>query len=241
PGKKRVFSAIQLRRLEKLRIPTNLAPNELSTEQKSAFARLNINPESITWNRVMDVNDRYLRQITIGEAPTEKGFSRKTQFDISVASELMAILALCDNLGDAKERIGRIVVAYSKDEKPVPITCDDLGVTGAVTVLIKDAVKPTLMQSLEGTPVFVHCGPFANIAHGNSSIIADKIALDLVGEKGYVLTECGFGADIGFEKFVNIKSRTSGIFPDCAVLVATVRALKMHGGGPNVTPGATIP
>ncbi|XP_054154252.1 C-1-tetrahydrofolate synthase, cytoplasmic-like [Oppia nitens] len=241
PGKKRVFSPIQLRRLEKLGISTNLSPNELTPQQKGQFARLNIDPDSITWNRVLDVNDRYLRKITVGEAPTEKGLSRKTQFDISVASELMAILALCDNLADARERIGRIVVAFSKDEKPVPITCDDLGVTGAVAVLLKDALKPTLMQSLEGTPVLVHCGPFANIAHGNSSIIADKIALNLVGKDGFVLTECGFGADIGFEKFVNIKSRTSGLFPDCAVLVATIRALKMHGGGPNVTPGATLP
>lgn len=241
PNKPRKFSKIQLRRLEKLGIPTEIEPDQLTDEQKTEFSRLNIDIDTITWNRVVDCNDRYLRSITIGQASTEKGLSRKTQFDIAVASELMAILALGQNMLDIKQRIGRIVVAFSKHQPPRPITCDDLGVTGAVMVLLKDAIKPTLVQTLEGTPVFVHCGPFANIAHGNSSVIADKIALELVGPDGFVLTESGFGADVGLEKLVDIKSRASGLKPDLVVLVCTIRALKSHGGGPLVTPGAILP
>ncbi|XP_077669336.1 monofunctional C1-tetrahydrofolate synthase, mitochondrial isoform X4 [Eretmochelys imbricata] len=162
----------------------------------------------------------------------------KAQFDIAVASEIMAILALTTSLADMKERLGKMVVANDKNGQPV--TAEDLGVTGALAVLMKDAIKPTLMQTLEGTPVFVHAGPFANIAHGNSSVLADKIALKLVGEGGFVVTEAGFGADIGMEKFFNIKCRASGLVPSVVVLVATVRALKMHGGGPNVTAGAPL-
>lgn len=153
----------------------------------------------------------------------------------------MAILSLSNNLTELKQRIANIVVACSRHTPPRPVTCDDLGLTGAVTALLKDAIKPTLIQTLEGTPVFVHCGPFANIAHGNSSVIADKIGLELVGPDGFVLTECGFGADIGLEKFLNIKCRASGLAPDVVVIVATVRALKNHGGGPPVTPGAVLP
>lgn len=152
----------------------------------------------------------------------------------------MAILSLSNDLTDAKARIGKIVVAFSKHTPPRPVTCDDLGLTGAVTALLKDAIKPNLIQTLEGTPVLVHCGPFANIAHGNSSVIADKIALDLVGPGGIVLTEAGFGEDIGLEKAINIKCRGSGLKPDCIVIVATIRALKCHGGGPPVTPGAVL-
>jgi methylenetetrahydrofolate dehydrogenase (NADP+)/methenyltetrahydrofolate cyclohydrolase/formyltetrahydrofolate synthetase len=181
-----------------------------------------------------------LRKITIGQSATEKGFTRETNYDISVASELMAVLALANDMADARERIGRIVVGQSTDEPPRPITCEDLCIAGAVMVMLKDAMKPNLVQTLEGTPVLVHCGPFANIAHGNSSIIADKIALDLVGPDGYVLTEAGFGADVGLEKFMHIKARASGLMPDCAVIVATVRALKTHGGGPPVTPGGKL-
>ncbi|XP_058880108.1 monofunctional C1-tetrahydrofolate synthase, mitochondrial-like isoform X5 [Acipenser ruthenus] len=150
----------------------------------------------------------------------------------------MAILALTDGLADMKDRLGKMVVA--SDKKGHPITAEDLGVTGALAVLMKDAIKPTLMQTLEGSPVFVHAGPFANIAHGNSSVLADKIALKLVGEGGFVVTEAGFGADIGMEKFFNIKCRVSGLRPNVVVLVATVRALKMHGGGPNVSAGAPL-
>ncbi|XP_064196586.1 monofunctional C1-tetrahydrofolate synthase, mitochondrial-like [Anguilla rostrata] len=163
----------------------------------------------------------------------------ETQFDIAVASEIMAILALTDGLADMKERLGRMVVGTSRTGRPV--TADDLGVTGALAVLMKDAIKPTLMQTLEGTPVFVHAGPFANIAHGNSSVLADKLALKLVGEEGFVVTEAGFGADIGMEKFFNIKCRASGLRPHVVVLVATVRALKMHGGGPSVSAGSPLP
>ncbi|KAM9355252.1 monofunctional C1-tetrahydrofolate synthase, mitochondrial isoform 3-T4 [Pholidichthys leucotaenia] len=163
----------------------------------------------------------------------------ETGFDIAVASEIMAILALADSLVDMKNRLGRMVVGTSHSGQPV--TAEDLGVSGALAVLMKDAIKPTLMQTLEGSPVFVHAGPFANIAHGNSSVLADKLALKLVGQDGFVVTEAGFGADIGMEKFFNIKCRASGLRPNAVVLVATVRALKMHGGGPNVSAGAPLP
>ncbi|XP_065536639.1 monofunctional C1-tetrahydrofolate synthase, mitochondrial isoform X6 [Lathamus discolor] len=233
----RGFSAIQLARLRRLGI-YKTDPGTLTEEEVSRFARLDIDPSTITWQRVVDTNDRFLRKITIGQANTEKGFIRQAQFDIAVASEIMAILALTTSLQDMKERLGKMVVA--NDKKGEPVTAEDLGVTGALAVLMKDAIKPTLMQTLEGTPVFVHAGPFANIAHGNSSVLADKIALKLVGEKGFVVTEAGFGADIGMEKFFNIKCRASGLVPSVVVLVATVRALKMHGGGPNVTAGAPL-
>lgn len=186
----------------------------------------------------MDVNDRFLRKISIGQGPEEKGMVRETGFDISVASEIMAVLALTTSLADMRERLGKMVIGNSKAGEP--ITADDLGVGGALTVLMKDAIHPTLMQTLEGTPVLVHAGPFANIAHGNSSIVADKIALKLVGPGGFVVTEAGFGADIGTEKFMNIKCRYSGLTPQCAVIVATVRALKMHGGGPEVVAGKPL-
>jgi len=176
-----------------------------------------------------------LRGITIGQGDEEKGFEIKTNFQITVASELMAILALTTSLADMRERIGRIVIGVSRQGEP--ITADDLGCAGALTVLMKDTIKPNLMQTLEGTPVFVHAGPFANIAHGNSSIIADRIALKLAD---YVITESGFGSDMGMEKFFDIKCRTSGLIPNAVVLVATVRALKMHGGGPKVTAGAPL-
>ncbi|TKR70529.1 hypothetical protein L596_022549 [Steinernema carpocapsae] len=235
---KRRLSAIQQRRLGRLGIKVPEDANDLSPEDRARFARLDIDPETIVWNRVIDTNDRFLRKITIGQAATEKGHVRDTQFVISVGSELMAILGLCMNLKDMHDRIGKIVIA--NDKKGNPVTADDVGVTGALTVLMKDTVRPNLMQTLEGTPVFVHAGPFANIATGASSIIADKIALKLVGEHGYVVTEAGFGADIGMEKFFNIKCRYSGLKPSAVVLVATIRALKMHGGGPNVSPGAPL-
>ncbi|NXC66790.1 C1TM protein, partial [Anhinga anhinga] len=233
----RGFSAIQLARLRRLGI-NKTDPGTLTEEEISKFVRLDIDPSTITWQRVVDTNDRFLRKVTVGQANTEKGFVRQAQFDIAVASEIMAILALTTSLQDMKERLGKMVVA--NDKKGEPVTAEDLGVTGALAVLMKDAIKPTLMQTSEGTPVFVHAGPFANIAHGNSSVLADKIALKLVGEKGFVVTEAGFGADIGMEKFFNIKCRASGLVPSVVVLVATVRALKMHGGGPNVTAGAPL-
>ena len=197
--------------------------------------RLNINPYSITWNRVVDVNDRALRNIIVGLGESIDGRPRTSGFDISVASEIMAILALSSSLQDMRQRIGKIVIGSDKSGNP--ITAKDLGVAGAMTVLMKEAIKPNLMQTIEGQPAFVHAGPFANIAHGNSSIIADKIALKLTD---YVVTESGFGADIGMEKFFNIKCRVSGLIPDCVVLVATIRALKMHGGGPRVIPGRDL-
>ncbi|XP_010960559.1 C-1-tetrahydrofolate synthase, cytoplasmic [Camelus dromedarius] len=234
----RTFSDIQIRRLQRLGIEKT-DPTTLTDEEINRFARLDIDPETITWQRVLDTNDRFLRKITIGQAPTEKGHTRMTQFDISVASEIMAVLALTSSLEDMRERLSKMVVASSK--KGEPISTEDLGVSGALTVLMKDAIKPNLMQTLEGTPVFVHAGPFANIAHGNSSIIADRVALKLVGPEGFVVTEAGFGADIGMEKFFNIKCRYSGLRPHVVVLVATVRALKMHGGGPTVTAGLPLP
>ncbi len=233
----RSFSPAMLRRLEKLGI-TKTNPDDLTDEEISRFARLDIDPDTITWRRVVDVNDRLLRGITVGQGPAEKGHGRETGFDITVASEIMAILALATDLADLRDRLGRMVFAYNKQGDP--LTAEDLGVAGALAVLMRDALQPTLMQTLEGTPAFVHAGPFANIAHGNSSIIADQLALKLVGPEGYVLTEAGFGADIGMEKFFNIKCRTSGLQPDAVVLVATIRALKTHGGGPAVKAGAPL-
>lgn len=225
------------RRLKKLGI-SKTNPDDLTPDEVKRFARLDIDPESITWRRVMDVNDRFLRKITVGQGPEEKGMVRETGFNISVASEIMAVLALTTSLGDMRERLGKMVIGNSKAGEP--ITADDLGIGGALTVLMKDAINPTLMQTLEGTPVLVHAGPFANIAHGNSSIVADKIALKLVGKGGFVVTEAGFGADIGTEKFMNIKCRYSGLVPQCAIVVATIRALKMHGGGPEVVAGRPL-
>ncbi len=233
----RRFSPVMLRRLKKLGInKTN--PNDLTPEERLRFAHLDIDVNSITWRRVTDTNDRMLRQITIGQGPEEKGMTRVTGYDISVASEIMAILALTTSLADMRERLGAMVIGTSKAGEP--ITADDIGAGGALTVLMKDAIQPNLMQTLEGTPAFVHAGPFANIAHGNSSIVADQIALKLVGKDGYVLTESGFGADIGMEKFFNIKCRYSGLVPNCVVMVATIRALKMHGGGPKVVAGQPL-
>lgn len=233
----RSFSPVMLKRLKKLGIEkTN--PDDLSDDEVLRFVRLDIDPETVTWRRVIDTSDRYLREITVGQSPTEKGITRETGFDITVASEIMAILALTTSLQDMRERLGNMVVACSKSGEA--ITADDLGTGGALTVLMKDAIMPNLMQTLEGTPAFVHAGPFANIAHGNSSILADQIALKLVGTDGFVLTESGFGADIGMEKFFNIKCRYSGLVPDCVVLVATIRALKMHGGGPKVSAGTPL-
>lgn len=231
------FSEIQMRRLKKVGI-NKTDPETLNANEISKFVRLNIDPNTIMWNRVLDVNDRFLRQITIGQSPTESRCTRQTSFCIAVASEIMAVLALSENISDMKERLSRMVVAFDKSGKPV--TADDLGVSGALAVLLKDSIEPTLIQTLEGTPVLVHAGPFANIAHGCSSIAADNIGLKVVGEKGLVVTEAGFGSDIGMEKFFNIKCRVSKKIPHAVVLVATVRALKMHGGGPKVTPGTPL-
>ena len=203
--------------------------------------RLAIDPYSIQWKRVADVNDRSLRNIMVGMGGKPDGKPRESGFDITVASELMAILALVDGddyasaLKNLRDRVGNIVVGYSKQGEAV--TLEDIEVAGAVTVLMKDALHPNLMQTTEGQAAFVHAGPFANIAHGNSSILADHVALHL-GD--YVVTESGFGADIGMEKFFDIKCRASGLVPDAVVLVATIRALKMHGGGPRVVPGRKL-
>jgi len=209
---------------------------------KRGVKRLDIDPETITWRRVVDICDRSLREIQVGfnddklkDGSPSPVFPRVTGFDITVSSEIMAILALATSLADMRERFGRMVVGL--DRKGNPVHVEQLGAAGAVTVLMKEALMPTLMQTLEGQPAFVHAGPFANIAHGNSSIVADKIAVKLAD---YVVTESGFGADIGMEKFFDIKCRTSGLIPNAVVLVATVRALKMHGGGPAVKPGAPL-
>ncbi len=198
--------------------------------------QLDLNPYSITWQRVVDLNDRALRNVVIGLGGKANGNPREAGFDIAVASEVMAILALATGLDDLRQRLGRIVVGTTFDGQPV--TAEDLKVAGAMTVLMKDALMPTLLQTLEHTPALVHAGPFANIAHGNSSVIADQIALRL-GD--YVVTESGFGADIGMEKFMNIKCRASGLTPDCVVIVATIRALKMHGGVGKVIAGKPLP
>ncbi|RMD40991.1 hypothetical protein DV735_g4129, partial [Chaetothyriales sp. CBS 134920] len=244
---KREFKPSMLRRLKKLGIDkTN--PDDLTEDEITRFARLDIDPDTITWRRVLDVNDRSLRGITINQAPTEKGLTRQTGFDISVASECMAILALSNSLAEMRERLGSMVIGTSKAGDPV--TCDDIGCGGALTALLKDTIKPNLMQSLEGTPVFVHAGPFANISIGNSSILADKLALKLAGTEpdedhdakaGFVVTEAGFDFTMGGERFFNIKCRTSGLVPDVIVIVATIRALKLHGGAPDVAAGAPLP
>ena len=231
---KRSFAPTMLRRLKKLGI-AKTDPEELTAEERGRFAVLDIDPAGITWNRVIDISDRFLRKIEVGLGPDEKGHTRITGYDISVASEIMAILALTTSLADLRERIGRCVIGTSKAGEAV--TVEDLGVAGAATVLMKDAIMPNLMQTVEGQPAFVHAGPFANIAHGNSSIIADQIALKLAD---YVVTESGFGGDMGMEKFMDIKCRYSGLIPNCVVLVATVRALKMHGGGPKVVAGKPL-
>lgn len=235
--KKRTFAKVMLKRLKKLGIEKS-NPDELTPAEVKSFVRLDLDPALITWRRVLDVNDRFLRKITVGQGPEEKGMTRETGFDIAVGSEIMAVLALTTSMADMRERLGNMVVGTSKGGDPV--TADDLGIGGALTVLMKDAIHPTLMQTLEGTPVLVHAGPFANIAHGNSSVVADQIALKLVGREGFVVTEAGFGSDIGVEKFFNIKCRYSGLTPQCAVIVATVRALKMHGGGPAVVAGKPL-
>jgi methylenetetrahydrofolate dehydrogenase (NADP+)/methenyltetrahydrofolate cyclohydrolase/formyltetrahydrofolate synthetase/formate--tetrahydrofolate ligase len=211
------------------------------TLERRGLRRLAIDPYSIQWRRVADVNDRALRNVIVGMGGKPDGKPREAGFDITVASELMAILALVDGddyssaLANLRRRVGKIVVANTK--KGVPVTLEDVEVAGAVTVLMKDTLHPNLMQTIEGQAAFVHAGPFANIAHGNSSILADHVALHL-GD--YVVTESGFGADIGMEKFFDIKCRASGLVPDAVVLVATVRALKMHGGGPRVVPGRAL-
>uniref|UniRef100_A0A7S2E0F1 formate--tetrahydrofolate ligase n=1 Tax=Octactis speculum TaxID=3111310 RepID=A0A7S2E0F1_9STRA len=237
----RKFAPPMLRRLVRLGIDKT-DPSDLTEEEASRFARLDIDPDTITWRRVLDTCDRMLRGMQIGIGPAEMKkatpATRTTGVDIAVASEIMAVLALTTSLEDMKDRLCRMVIGRSKSGTPV--TCDDIGCTGAIMVLMKDAVEPTLMQTVEQTPVLVHAGPFANIAHGQSSVIADQIALKLVGEDGFVITEAGFGADIGMEKFFNIKCRYSGLVPGCAVIVATVRALKMHGGGPPVKGGGEL-
>lgn len=245
-GKRTFDNPVFQRRLKKVGIEKT-DPEDLTIEEKGKFARLDIAPETITWRRVLDVNDRHLRAITVGQAPTEKGLTRETGFDISVASECMAILALSNDLADMRDRLGRMVVATSRSGDPV--TCDDIGAAGALTALMKDAIKPNLMQTVEGTPVFVHAGPFANISIGASSVLADKIALKLAGTEadedhnkktGFVVTEAGFDFTMGGERFFNIKCRSSGLVPDVVVVVATVRALKVHGGGPEIVPGAAL-
>jgi formate--tetrahydrofolate ligase len=196
---------------------------------------IDLDPYAVTWRRVLDISDRALRTVTIGLGGRFGGVPRETGYDITSASEVMVVLALANDLQDLRKRIGRIVVGSARDGHPV--TTEDLKVAGAMTVLMKDAVMPNLLQNMEGGPVFVHAGPFGNIAHGNSSIIADRIALKLAD---YVVTEAGFGADLGFEKFCNIKCRTSGLSPDCAVLVCTVRALKAHSGRYEIRPGKPL-
>lgn len=207
--------------------------------QKNDLPALRIDPERVVWKRVMDHNDRALRMVTIGKNEDGKiinGYQREDGFDITAASELMAILALTSDLQDLRQRIGRIVVAYNLDGDPV--TTEDLQVAGAMTVTMKFAINPTLMQTLEGVPTFVHSGPFANIAHGNSSIIADNIALKLTD---YTVTEGGFGSDMGLEKACNIKATLSGKAPDCAVLVATLRGIKANSGLFPLSPGQALP
>lgn len=197
--------------------------------------KLNIDPETIMWRRVVDVSDRFLRNVKIGLGTKNDGIPRDAGFDITVASEVMAILALTSSLKDLRQRLGKVVLAYTRDGQPV--TTEDLKVRGSMAALMKDAIKPNLIQTLENTPCFVHAGPFANIAHGNSSILQDRIALAL---SDYVVTEAGFGADCGAEKFFDIKCRASGLKPDAAVIVCSIRALKAHSGKFKVVAGKPL-
>jgi len=230
------FAPWMYARLKKLGISAE-KPSDLNAEDRRRFFRLNIDPYSITLNRVIDVNDRAIRNVVIGLGTKDDGRPRQTGFDITVASEVMAILALATSLKDLRARIGRMVIGTDRNRKP--ITAEDLGVAGAMTVLLKDALMPNLMQTLVGSPAFVHAGPFANIAHGNSSVVADMIGIKLASG-GYLVTESGFGADCGMEKFFDIKCRVSGLIPNCVVIVASIRALKMHGGGPRVVAGIPL-
>ncbi|NLL62357.1 MAG: formate--tetrahydrofolate ligase [Candidatus Atribacteria bacterium] len=197
--------------------------------------KMNIDLHKVGINRVVDISDRALRSIIVGLGGKENGIPRETGFDITVASEVMAILALATDIFDLRERLGRITVAYTTNGQP--ITAEDLKAAGAMTVLLKDALKPNLIQTLEHGPCFMHCGPFANIAHGNNSVLADAIATKLAD---YVVTEAGFGSDMGFEKMCNIKCRASKLKVDCAVIVSTIRALKMHGGLIKVVAGKPL-
>lgn len=198
--------------------------------------RLGIDPESITWRRVVDINDRTLREIVIGLGPKTNGVVRQTGFDITAASEVMTILALASSIKDMRERLGRIVIGFTYDGEPV--TAEDIKAAGAMAVIMRDALKPNLLQTLEGTPALVHAGPFGNIATGNSSVVSDLIATH-TGD--YLITEAGFGADMGAERFFNIKCRVSGLKPDAAVVVATVRALKAHSGNYRIVAGRPLP
>ncbi len=197
---------------------------------------LEIDMHNITWRRVIDVNDRALRNLVVGLGTSEDGVPRQSGFDITAASEVMAVLALSRSLRDMRNRLGRIVVGYTRGGDPV--TAEELHAAGAMTVMMRDAIKPNLLQTLENTPVLVHAGPFGNIAHGNSSVIADLIGIH-TGE--FLITEAGFGADMGAERFFNIKCRTSGLEPDAAVMVTTVRALKVHAGAHHVVAGRPLP
>merc|ERR1719401_3326483 len=243
---KRVFEPSMYARLEKLGLGHKKDdPNSLTEEEIERFCVLDIDPSTITWRRVVDCNDKYLRMVEIGRSPSEfskrlnKQLSRESSFAITVSSEIMAILALATDVKDLRTRLGKMICCYSK--KGEPLTADDFGITGALAVLMMDALPPNMMQTVEGTPALVHAGPFANIAHGNSSIIADKIGLKLVGKGGYVLTEAGFGSDMGGEKFFNIKCYYSGLKPDCAVVVCSIRALKLHScKAPKVVAGQAL-
>lgn len=197
---------------------------------------LDIDPASVTWRRVLDVNDRALRQVTSGLGGPKNGVPRETGFDITSASEVMAILGMSSDLADVRRRLGRIVIGSNR--KGEPVTADDLEVAGAMAAILQRAIDPTIMQTTEGTLAFVHTGPFANIAHGNSSIVADRVAQ---GHVDYLVTEAGFGADMGAEKFFDIKCRASGMKPDAVLLVATIRALKVHSGRYTMRPGRPLP
>jgi formate--tetrahydrofolate ligase len=196
---------------------------------------LGMDPLNVLWPRVVDISDRSLRRVVVGLGGRENGYPRETEFVITVASEVMAVLALASDLADLRARLGRMVLGTTRDGRP--ITAEDLHVAGAMAALLTDAIKPNLLQTLEGGPAFVHCGPFANIAHGNNSVLADRVAL---ATSEIVCTEAGFGADMGAEKFFDIKCRASGLRPDAAVVVATIRALKMHGGVGKIVAGKPL-
>src|SRR5258706_566953 len=233
-----IVQGASLKHIHEIAEQMGLEPEDLDIYGSPYVAKLHLDIlDKITWKRVLDVEDRALRRIVVGlGGKLEGGVIRETGFDIAVASEVMAILALTTSLQDMRERFGRTVIGYTNDKKPV--TAEQIGAAGAMAVLMKDALRPNLLQTLENTPALVHTGPFANIAHGNSSILADLIGIKC-GD--YLFTESGFGADIGAEKFFNIKCRYSGLKPDAAVLVVSLRALKAHRGTYRIVAGKALP
>jgi len=232
------FTVAQRKRLKRLGIDA-VSPQDLDADERRRFARLDIDPQTVNISRAVDMNDEMLRSALLLSRRTKTRFPMKRLFENTTACELMSILTLCSDLNDLQERVGKIVVAL--DHSGNAVTAEDIGAVGAIAWIMNRAIRPNLMQTVEGTPVLVHAGPFASLGTGNCSIIADRIALKLVGGDGYVVTEAGHSADVGLEKFFHLKCRTSGFWPNCVVMVASCRALKVQGGATSIRYGGAIP